>query len=337
MRSLSGFSPADPTPFPIDAVYTWVDGADPVHAAKRARHLPGGASAHAGGASLFRDSRELRYSLRSLAHYAPWIRRVYLVTDGQCPSWLTKAGQGPAPLLKHPELVLVDHTEIIPLQYLPTFNSHVIEAYLHRIPDLAEHYLYFNDDCFLAAPASPGDFFTANGLPHLFVDWRKSRREGYERHSTPHARSWFNTRAELERRGLPPAPDLITAHTPHAQTKSNAEAAFTFFADAITAFSGNKFRTDGEMAFYCHAASLWAYAFRTAVPCDATHWYVNTKRKDRRRIYANLLEQKAAGRPPLFLCLNDALVKGLRPFWRRHLARFMESYWPAPSPWEQLR
>jgi hypothetical protein len=313
-----------PPYFSIDAVYTWVDGADPAHAAKRARYLPKGASARDGGATLFRDSRELRYSLRSLARYAPWIRRVHLVTDGQRPAWLQE----------RPGLSLVDHAEIVPSQYLPTFNSHVIEAYLHRIPNLAEQYIYFNDDCFLAAPATPGDFFTDNGLPHLFVDWRKSRREGYERHPTPHARSWFNTRTELERRGVTPAPELITAHTPHAQTKSNAEAVFVFFAAAIAAFSGNRFRTDAEMAFYCHAASLWAYAFGKAVPCDVTYWYVNTKRKDRRRIYANLLEQKAAGRAPLFLCLNDAPVKGFRPFWQRHLARFMEAYWPAPSPWE---
>lgn len=315
-----------PSPeFPIDVVYTWVDGAYPAHAAKLARHLPQESSAHAGGETLFRDSRELLYSLRSLAAYAPWIRRIHLVTDGQRPAWLRERSG----------LIVVDHTEIIPEQYLPTFNSHVIEAYLHHIPGLAEHYIYLNDDFFLTAPAEPGDFFTPNGLPYLFVDWRESRRQGYEQNPTPHARSWFNTRAELERRGITPAPDFITAHVPYAQSKSNATGAFAFFADAIEAFSGNRFRTDKEMAFYCHAASLWAYAFKRAVPCDVTYWYVNTKRKDRRRLYANLLEQKAAGRAPLFLCLNDAPGKGCRPFWRRHLGRFMEAYWPTPSVWEQ--
>jgi hypothetical protein len=310
--------------FPIDVVYTWVDGMDPNHAAKRAQHLPTGRPEHGAGPALFRDNDELRYSLRSLAQYAPWVRRVHLVTDRQRPSWLRE----------RPGLAVVDHAEIIPSRFLPTFNSHVIEAYLYRIPGLAEHYIYCNDDFFLATPTAPGDFFTANGLPFLFVDGRESRREGYERHPTPHARSWFNTRAELERRGFP-APDVIAAHGPHAQTRENAKNTFTFFAEAIAGFSGNRFRTDREMAFYCHAAALWTYVFKKAVPCDVIWQYVNTKRRRRRQLYAGLLARKAAGRAPLFLCLNDVPVKGPRLLWRRQQARFMKAYWPVPSPWEK--
>jgi hypothetical protein len=304
-----------------------VDGSDPGHAAKRARLLSSAGQAHSAGVSLFRDNGELLYSLRSLAKYAPWMRRIHIVTDEQRPDWLRE----------HPDIAIVDHTDFIPKRYLPTFNSHVIEAYLHRIPGLAEHYMYFNDDFFLTAPTQPGDFFTANGLPHLFVDWRVKRREGYERTETPHARSWFNTRAELERRGITPAPEIITAHGPYPMTKDTAEAAFLFFAEAIEAFSGNRFRTDREMAFYCHAASLYAYVFGKAVPCDVPWWYVNTKRWDRRRLYASLLKQKNADRAPLFLCLNDVPVKGRRWFWQRQLTRFLETCWPTPSPWENIR
>jgi hypothetical protein len=202
--------------FPIDAVYTWVDGADPEHVAKRARYLtvnPGSGAAHNSESSLFRDNQELRYSLRSLVACAPWIRRIHIVTDEQKPGWLRT---------DNPRIHLVDHTQIIPSRYLPTFNSHVIESYLHLIPDLAEHYIYFNDDCFLTAKTVPGDFFTSNGVPFLFMDWRASRREGYEKNGTPHARSWFNTRSALERRGITPAPEIITAHIPQEQTNSNA-------------------------------------------------------------------------------------------------------------------
>ncbi|MDR1660716.1 MAG: Stealth CR1 domain-containing protein [Desulfovibrio sp.] len=337
-----------PSPnFPIDVVYTWVDGDDPRHLTKRTLHLPPDSLEQSAGANLFRDNRELLYSLRSLAEYAPWVRRVHLVTDGQRPDWLSK----------HPDLAVVDHAEIIPRQYLPTFNSHVIEAYLHRIPGLAEHYIYFNDDFFLTAPAGAGDFFASNGLPFLFTDWRASRRDGYVRTLSPHACSYWNTLAELAKRGAPSVPDVITAHAPCPQTKSNAEDAFSFFADAITGFSGNRFRTganeafsffanviagfsgngsraDGEMAFYCHAASLWAWVFKRAVPCDVPWWYVNVKRRDRRRLYASLLARTAEDRAPLFLCLNDVPAKGRRWFWRRQLAAFLAKRWPAPSPFE---
>jgi hypothetical protein len=33
----------------------------------------------------FRDSEELRYSLRSLVKYAPWVRKIFIVTDNQIP------------------------------------------------------------------------------------------------------------------------------------------------------------------------------------------------------------------------------------------------------------
>jgi hypothetical protein len=154
------------------------------------------------------------------------------VTDEQIPDWLNIA---------HPGIAVVDHRQNIPAEFLPTFNSHVIEAYLHRIPGLAEHYIYFNDDFFLTAPAEPGDFFTPNGLPHIFMDWRTSRREGYLWRLSPHARSWWNAVAYLARRGVT-APNMLTAHGPCPMTVSAAQDAFDFFAEAINNFSSRKFR-----------------------------------------------------------------------------------------------
>ena len=104
----------------------------------------------------------------------------------------------------------------------------------------------------------------------------------------------------------------------------------------VLVISAHKFRGDDEIAFYCHAASLWAYAFKRAVPCDVPYWYVNTKRRDRKRLYASLLAQQAEGRGSLFLCLNDVPAKRRRWFWQRHLAAFLAACWPAPSPFEEL-
>lgn len=103
---------------------------------------------------------ELRYSLRSLDQYAPWVRTVHLVTDDQIPAWLRTHTPG---------LHVVSHKEIFddPNQ-LPTFNSHAIESQLHHIEGLSEHFLYFNDDVFLERPAVPQDFFLTNGLTKIF-------------------------------------------------------------------------------------------------------------------------------------------------------------------------
>jgi hypothetical protein len=113
---------------PIDAVYTWVDGDDPVWQDRRDTELA--ARGHkiperSANRSRWEDREELRYSLRSLALYAPWIRNIYIVTDDQVPGWLSKECD---------RVTIVDHREIFPdSDALPTFNSHAIEANLHRI------------------------------------------------------------------------------------------------------------------------------------------------------------------------------------------------------------
>ena len=310
----------------MDAVYTWVDGSDPALAAKRAAHLPQDeeSCAVSRGEALFRDNGELRYSLRSLKHYAPWIRRVFIVTDGQRPSWLNTA---------NPKIRMVDHRDIIPAKYLPTFSSRVIETFLHDIPDLAEHYVYFNDDVFLACPCEPGDFFTANGLPYIFTDWRRPRRVSYARNATPHTASHANVLSYLEERGITPTPAFITAHGPFPQTKTNARDTAAFFDEAIRVFAQDKFRSFRGMVFYCHMAPLWTYAMRRALPCDLPHYYINTKRLDRLAYYKALLREMEAT-PLLFYCLNDAADNREYHKWREDMAAFLQARYPKPGDFE---
>jgi hypothetical protein len=76
----------------VDVVVAWVDGADPEHRAKRKRYLadPGGdaeleRAAH--DERRFSDNDEIRFCLRSIRNYAPWVRTIWLVTDNstKCP------------------------------------------------------------------------------------------------------------------------------------------------------------------------------------------------------------------------------------------------------------
>nr|CAD7442666.1 unnamed protein product [Timema bartmani] len=95
---------------------------------------------------------ELRYSLRSLEKFAPWIRHVFLVTNGQIPYWLN---------LDNPRLTLVTHEEIfVNLSHLPTFSSPAIETHIHRIHGLSQKFLYLNDDVMLGKEVWPEDFET---------------------------------------------------------------------------------------------------------------------------------------------------------------------------------
>lgn len=139
-------------PQPIDAVVSWVDGSDANWLAQRARASGAEAdySEHFNHASRYRDLGLLRYCLRSIEKYAPWVNKIYLVTPGQTPTWL---------VAEHPKLVLVNQHDIVPETYLPTFKSTTVEWFLHRIPGLSERFIYFNDDMLLTQPVTPEDFF----------------------------------------------------------------------------------------------------------------------------------------------------------------------------------
>lgn len=141
------------TQYPIDIVVPWVDGFDPIWRKERDKYhpMPGSDNCEA----RYRDWGLFRYWFRSIAQFAPWVHKIHLVTYGHVPKWLN---------LSHPKLHIVNHKDYIPEEYLPTFSSHVIELNMHRIPNLSEHFVYFNDDVYLNRPTTAGDFFI-NGLP----------------------------------------------------------------------------------------------------------------------------------------------------------------------------
>ena len=149
----------------IDFVVTWVDGSDPSWLAEKRKYDgPGASEPRAGGESnsdcRYRDHGLLRYWFRAVEKFTPWVNRVFFVTCGQKPDWLDGS---------NPKLRLVNHRDYIPPEYLPTFHSDTIELNLHRIEDLSEHFVLFNDDMFLLRPQSPESFFK-DGLPVLSCD-----------------------------------------------------------------------------------------------------------------------------------------------------------------------
>ena len=140
----------------IDFVITWVDMNDPEWKksfAKAKGTIDNSQNQYS--EARFRDYGFLKYWFRGVEKFAPWVRKIHFVTCGQKPEWLDTS---------NPKLHLVNHSDYIPEKYLPTFNSTVLEFYLDRIPGLAEHFVYFNDDVFLIKSSSPEDFFQ-NGKP----------------------------------------------------------------------------------------------------------------------------------------------------------------------------
>lgn len=137
----------------IDFVVTWLDSNDPEWQKSLALYSPN-SKGHKENAR-FRSTDFFMYWFRAVEKYAPWVHKVYLVTNGKFPDWINK---------DCPKLELVKHADFIPAEYLPTFNCRTIELHLHKIKGLSEHFVYFNDDMLLNAPVNP-DYYFRNGLP----------------------------------------------------------------------------------------------------------------------------------------------------------------------------
>jgi hypothetical protein len=157
---------------PIDAVITWVDGSDPVLTEKRNIYLESAKDIHMHETqpTFYASNNEIRYCVLSILKFAPFIRNIYIITDGQDPDLYQEVDTyfpGRSRSLK-----IVDHKEIYKgyEQYLPVFNSTSILTMVWRIDGLSNHFVFFNDDVFLIRNYKPEDWFL-NGKPILRGNW----------------------------------------------------------------------------------------------------------------------------------------------------------------------
>lgn len=245
----------------IDFVITWVDMNDPKWKDSFAKHSGKiDNTKNEVSEARFRDHGLLRYWFRGVEKFAPWVRKIHFVTCGQSPEWLNTA---------HPKIQMVNHEDYIPSQYLPVFNSSLIEIYLHKISDLAEHFVYFNDDFFIINHI-PKERFFKNGIPQDIAAFRMNlgmslwskclknniriinqrfdkkeiMKRDYDKWYNPiygtkarltHLLSWYNK--------------FITLRTPHnAQPylKKTFEEVWEYAGEELTKMSKNKFRTPND-------------------------------------------------------------------------------------------
>lgn len=159
------------THHPIDAVILWVDGNDEKYQKKILPYLKNKDSLKSTNfKSKYDQIDEIKFTIDSILKFASFIRNIYVVTDNQSPSFLTK--QNSESIYK--KVYIIDHSVVFSgfEEYLPVFNCRPIETCVHRIPNLAEHFIYFNDDFFLIDNTKPSDFFK-DGLPVLRGKWLK--------------------------------------------------------------------------------------------------------------------------------------------------------------------
>lgn len=313
---------------PIDIVYTWVDSSDPEWQAARERCA---AEQHVDLPASSNDERfinrdELKYSLRSVWLYAPFVRHIYIVTVGHRPEWLdTDSGK----------VTIVPHREIFPNPGdLPTFNSHAIEACLHRIPGLSEHFLYFNDDVFLGRETTIDTFFTKAGQMKSRLSpsgFTTATRPGDSAIPT----DWASYNAvQLMLRDFGLFFDRKIKHVPMPLKRSLLEEIERRYPTEIARTRASRFRSRTDISVPSMLAHYYGIATGRAVEWEGKpkeYAYADTGRKD----FVNKLRAIRKDKP-MFVCLNVTRHTDIDLSRQEILLKeYLDEAYPFESPYEK--
>ncbi|WP_345197964.1 stealth family protein [Kistimonas scapharcae] len=309
----------------MDLVYTWVDGADLAWQAEKERY------AHEAGYFIgnrncrWQDNEELRYSLRSVAAYWPYEGTIYIVTAGQTPAWLNT---------EHPRIRVVDHREIIPSDYLPTFSSTAIIARLHHIHGLRERYLYLNDDFFFLRPVQEQDFYEGESSLFYVNDKRLDDANQLSENSHSDQNGVVFSRAFMQREFGVTDAFPMPEHAPKAMQRSRMvqlEKQFpALFHDAMR---GRFRRADAPIIddlFFRWLHHLGRAQYRQNRNC-----YMENCVPDAAEQYAALLEGR---HDALCLCINDIsddMPEAEYAPYQQQMQAFLVARFPEKSDFER--
>ncbi len=274
------------TPFQIDAVYTWVNKDDEIWQKLWNDIFPEKNL----DTDRFASKDELKYSLRSLEKFAPWINRIFIVSNCSKPKWLKN----------HPKLIWVEHESIFPeVTMLPTFNSHAIEACLHRIEGLSEHFIYFNDDMFLNQPCYPNDFFDFMGRSvSYFEPYGMVFENNLLDPNMDYLVSSINSYRLLKSTFPIYNPSCLHKHVPYALKKSVLHDMEEKWDDEFKATRYSKLRSNTDVnitSFLYHH-----YAMATGKAVDKDNNYLLVRPENIKTLF-----EKNNFKTYKFLCFND--------------------------------
>ena len=251
----------------IDIVIPWVDGADPVLLEKgrlfeNKGEASGVMSGQLNGQYRYRDSGLLKYLFRSIDRFAPWVNKVFLITDNQWPDWLDYSNE---------KLVKVQHEDYIPEQWLPTFSSNPILLNLHRIQGLSDQFILFNDDMLINKPVKPKDFFVSEDIvkdfgiysvipaddpfSHLllnnmmvindhFSKMSLIKRAPFKVFNLKYGKNLIRSMLALPWHAIP---GFFNPHTPQPYLKKTFEAVWSLEAQRLSATSSHHFRDPSDL------------------------------------------------------------------------------------------
>ncbi|MDQ0770715.1 hypothetical protein QF031_003464 [Pseudarthrobacter defluvii] len=310
--------------FDVDIVFSWVDGSSPEYiAARRAQqkgHVLGEGDDHE---ARFRQINELKYALRSVYMFAPWIRRIFIATDSPAPAWLAD----------HPSVTIVRSEEFFSdPAVLPTHNSQAVECQLHHIEGLSEHFLYSNDDMFFGRPVGPDMFFTPGGITKFIeaetrigLGENDAERSGFENAARVNRKLLWNRFGRITTRHL--------EHTAAPLRRSVVGQMEEEFPEEFRKTAASRFRAADNISvtnsFYHYYALLTG---RAVTQTAAKVRYVDTTMRSGLKYLPKLLGKRNQD----FFCLNDGSFPEISADERAEVVtNFLERYFPIKAPWEK--
>ena len=294
-------------PFPIDIVYTWK------------------------GEEMSNNRRlgynyELKYSLRSIYFFAPWVNKIYILMNKyKQPSWIKE----------NDKIIVIDHSQTFPSdKYLPNTNSNAIETTIANIKDLSNHYIYFNDDIFLGRKVKYTDFFTPDGkakIDYYSLNTRNVTKDGLE------------NKLKFD---IPQNADKLYTHIPISQIKDSVLEFNKKYADYIDWIRMTKKRNDRGFDI-CEKNNLNS-------PCQQIHYqigrfmYSQHKAKlvnnvNKLFYYVPSIDPTFAKKlnkiftiKPKFFCINDVETDPKkRKIVSKEMLEFFNEYYPNKPDFEK--
>lgn len=247
----------------IDFVILWVDGKDEKWLNEKKKYNP--ELDVSNSIIRFRDWKNLKYWFRGVEKYASWVNKIYFVTYGHIPDFLN---------IDNEKLVIVNHKDFIDAEYLPTYNSNVIDLHLHKIKGLSEQFVYFNDDTFIIDKVKPEDYFK-NGLPReeyaetpvvpyktifpysmfnntFIINKHYNKKESYKKYFTKlfSLKNGLNNFRTLFSMPYKKFLGFYSAHLPMAFLKSYYKKLWEIEEEECIKTSQNRFRTKEDITSY---------------------------------------------------------------------------------------
>jgi hypothetical protein len=323
---MTQFKSLDVCDFDVDLVYTWVDGSDEDWIRRRRQHSSDTYHADAVDEGRFLSRDELKYSLRSISYFANFFRHIFIVTNGQIPSWLDTSND---------RISIVSHSEIFrePQSSLPTFNSHSIESNLHRIPGLSEHFVYLNDDMLFCDFISKRELFGSQGKAHIYLN----KEHNFDFFTpdlaiTPFQNAGRNT-TQLMFKEFGRVPSRKVKHAPYALLKSVLVDIEHKHYELLLETERSRFRSHTDVSLAASLGPYWALALGKAVESDLeTTTVALSSRLDMSLVLKKLLVFKDRQ----FLCLNESKQQTPKIQARidGDVKNFLERYYPLASEFE---